>query len=217
MLKDKLEKVKNELTKTDNKNSKKKIENIVIGILILLITVIAINAILSDKDEEETVVNEIENNNVNFQASNTDLETRLENILSKIEGVGKVEVLINYSETEQVVAMYNENKKETATEEQDESGGTRVIKENDVQKDVIYQEKDGEKDGHVLQKQEDDPHHDKGGNERAQRDQPHLGCKMHGRCKICFYVVLRDIDKHIPPLFAESAPVWPHDAPGNCL
>lgn len=145
MLKDKLEKVKNELTKTDNKNSKKKIENIVIGILILLITVIAINAILSDKDEEETVVNEIVNNNVNFQASNTDLETRLENILSKIEGVGKVEVLINYSETEQVVAMYNENKKETATEEQDESGGTRVIKENDVQKDVIYQEKDGEK------------------------------------------------------------------------
>ena len=145
MLKDKLEKVKNELTKTDNKNSKKKIENIVIGILILLITVIAINAILSDKDEEETVVNEIVNNNVNFQASNTDLETRLENILSKIEGVGKVEVLINYSETEQVVAMYNENKKETATEEQDESGGTRIIKENDVQKDVIYQEKDGEK------------------------------------------------------------------------
>ena len=145
MLKDKLEKVKNELTKTDNKNSKKKIENIVIGILILLITVIAINAILSDKDEEATVVNEIENNNVNFQASNTDLETRLENILSKIEGVGKVEVLINYSETEQVVAMYNENKKETATEEQDESGGTRIIKENDVQKDVIYQEKDGEK------------------------------------------------------------------------
>ena len=145
MLKDKLEKVKNEITKTDNKNSKKKIENIVIGILILLITVIAINAILSDKDEEATVVNEIENNNVNFQASNTDLETRLENILSKIEGVGKVEVLINYSETEQVVAMYNENKKETATEEQDESGGTRVIKENDVQKDVIYQEKDGEK------------------------------------------------------------------------
>lgn len=146
MLKEKIEKVKNELTKTDNKNSKKKIENIVIGILILLITVIAINAILSeDKEEEETVVNTIENNNVKLEASNEDLETRLEDILSKINGVGKVEVLINYSETEQVVAMYNENKKETATEEQDESGGTRVIKENDVQKDVIYQEKDGEK------------------------------------------------------------------------
>ena len=146
MLKEKIEKVKNELTKTDNKNSKKKIENIVIGILILLITVIAINAILSeDKEEEETVVNTIENNNVKLEASNEDLETRLEDILSKINGVGKVEVLINYSETEQVVAMYNENKKETATEEQDESGGTRIIKENDVQKDVIYQEKNGEK------------------------------------------------------------------------
>lgn len=146
MLKEKMEKIKNELVKTDNKNSKKKIENIVVAILILLITVIAINAILSDgKEEEETVINTIENNNVKFEASNTDLESRLEDILSKINGVGKVEVLINYSETEQVVAMYNENKKETATEEQDESGGTRVIKENDVQKDVIYQEKDGEK------------------------------------------------------------------------
>lgn len=146
MLKEKMEKIKNELVKTDNKNSKKKIENIVVAILILLITVIAINAILSDgKEEEETVVNTIENNNVKFEASNTDLESRLEDILSKINGVGKVEVLINYSETEQVVAMYNENKKETATEEQDESGGTRVIKENDVQKDVIFQEKDGEK------------------------------------------------------------------------
>lgn len=146
MLKEKMEKIKNELVKTDNKNSKKKIENIVVAILILLITVIAINAILSDgKEEEETVINTKENNNVKFEASNTDLESRLEDILSKINGVGKVEVLINYSETEQVVAMYNENKKETATEEQDESGGTRVIKENDVQKDVIYQEKDGEK------------------------------------------------------------------------
>lgn len=146
MLKEKMEKIKNELVKTDNKNSKKKIENIGVAILILLITVIAINAILSDdKEEEETVVNTIENNNVRFESSNTDLESRLEDILSKINGVGKVEVLINYSETEQVVAMYNENKKETATEEQDESGGTRVIKENDVQKDVIYQEKDGEK------------------------------------------------------------------------
>ena len=146
MLKEKMEKIKNELVKTDNKNSKKKIENIVVAILILLITVIAINVILSDdKEEEETVVNTIENNNVRFESSNTDLESRLEDILSKINGVGKVEVLINYSETEQVVAMYNENKKETATEEQDESGGTRVIKENDVQKDVIYQEKDGEK------------------------------------------------------------------------
>ena len=91
MLKEKMEKIKNELVKTDNKNSKKKIENIVVAILILLITVIAINAILSDgKEEEETVINTIENNNVKFEASNTDLESRLEDILSKINGVGKV-------------------------------------------------------------------------------------------------------------------------------
>ena len=41
--------------------------------------------------------------------------------------------------------MYNENTKETSTEEKDETGGTRVIKESDTKKDVIYQEENGEK------------------------------------------------------------------------
>ena len=41
--------------------------------------------------------------------------------------------------------MYNENTKETSTEEKDDTGGTRIIKESDTQKDVIYQEENGEK------------------------------------------------------------------------
>lgn len=146
ILEDKLQKIKDNLTKTDNKNNKKRVENLVVGILILIITVIAINTIISDKGDKEKN-EEVANTIIAESKENTTetLEERLKNILSKINGVGKVDVLISYSESSQTVAMYNENIKETSTEEKDESGGTRLITENNIQKDVIYQEENGEK------------------------------------------------------------------------
>ena len=47
--------------------------------------------------------------------------------------------------------MYNENTKETSTEEKDETGGTRTIKESDTQKDVIFKEDNGQKEP-IIQK-----------------------------------------------------------------
>ena len=136
MLKEKIHQLKENMTKSDNKTGKKKVENLVVGILILIVTVIAINTILADDDKKETSKNSNTANNTTVaettQVSNNSLEERLEGILAKINGVGKVDVLINYSESTEVVAMYNENIKETSTEEQDESGGTRVITENDI-------------------------------------------------------------------------------------
>lgn len=149
MLKEKLQKFKEDITKSDNKNNKKKVENIVVGILILIVTVIAINTILSDDTNKKESKNANTTTNTTVaqseQVNNDSLEDRLKSILSKIDGVGKVDVLISYSESSQIVPMYNENVKETSTQEQDESGGTRVITENDVQKDVIYQEDNGQK------------------------------------------------------------------------
>ncbi len=147
MLKEKLQKLKENITKSDNKTNKKKVENLVVGILILIVTVIAINTILADDTKKESSDKENNNNVVIAETnqSNNTLEERLEGILSKINGVGKVDVLISYSESSEVVAMYNENIKETSTEEQDESGGTRTITENDIQRDVIFQEDNGEK------------------------------------------------------------------------
>lgn len=69
----------------------------------------------------------------------------MEKILSKIQGVGEVQVCINYQESAEVVAMYNENSKTSSTEETDTSGGTRKIEETDTQKDIIYKEDNGEK------------------------------------------------------------------------
>ena len=73
------------------------------------------------------------------------MNTKLENILRKINGVGEVSVFINYSESSEVVAMYNQNSKSSSTEETDTSGGIRKIEETDTQKDIVYQENNGEK------------------------------------------------------------------------
>ena len=78
-------------------------------------------------------------------SQDTSLEKNLKNILEKIQGVGKVEVFINYSESSETIAMYNENSKVSSTEETDTSGGKRVIEETDTQKDIIYKEEGGEK------------------------------------------------------------------------
>ena len=62
-----------------------------------------------------------------------------------MEGVGRVNVLITYSESSQTVAMYNENSKDSSTEEKDDKGATRIIKQVDTNKDIIYKEVNGEK------------------------------------------------------------------------
>ena len=48
----------------------------------------------------------------------SELEEKLENILSKIEGVGVAKVMITYSQTSQTIAMYNEDNKVSDTKEE---------------------------------------------------------------------------------------------------
>ena len=84
-------------------------------------------------------------NSENINIETDDLKSNLESILSKIKGVGDVQVFINYSESNEIVPMYNENSTTSSTEETDTSGGTRKIQETDSQKEIIYQEADGEK------------------------------------------------------------------------
>ena len=140
MLKERL----NKIFKEDG-NNKKKIENLVFFLIILVITIVVINFIWKDEEKENT-------NNINdFSdklASTTSeeqtykedcLEEKLENILSNINGVGNVDVLITYNETEELIPVYNETGKKSTTNETDSDGGTRVVEEIDTNKEVVYQ------------------------------------------------------------------------------
>lgn len=155
MFRDKLKKLINKQEEETEGNDKKKIENLVFFIVILIITIVVINTIWNGnkqttKQENNTSSKQLattnqENSEITTIQSSDDLEMKLENILSKIQGVGTVEVCINFSESSEVIAMYNENSKVSTTEESDTSGGTRKIQETDSQKDIIFEEVDGEK------------------------------------------------------------------------
>lgn len=155
MFRDKLKKLINKNDDEQEGNNKKKIENLIFFVILLIVTIVVINAIWNGKSQvtkqennttSKQLATTVQNNITQNTAQTTDnLEEKLENILSNIQGVGEVKVCINYSESSEVVAMYNETSKVSNTEESDTSGGARKIQETDSQKEIVYQEDDGEK------------------------------------------------------------------------
>ena len=131
----------------ENKDKKKQLENIVVFIIILIVTVLIINSMWSENKKEENT-NSVDSSKVLAQTTSNnqedDLEERLEEILSTISGVGKVKVLIKYSESSTVVAMYNETISESTTKESDGDGGSKDVKETENKKEIVYSDENGE-------------------------------------------------------------------------
>ena len=136
MLKEKL----NKLFKGEE-NNKKKIENLVFFLVILVITIIVINTIWKDDKNTRSDTNDNTKKLASQETTPTEesLETKLEQILSNISGVGNVDVLITYNETEELIPVYNQSDKKTTTNEVDSNGGTRTVEEMDTSKEVVYQ------------------------------------------------------------------------------
>lgn len=153
MFKEQMNKIKNLIFKNTNENGegkidKKKIENLVVFLIILIITLIAINTILksdknTEKDSGDSLYKELAKETVvstSKNVSSDELENKIERILGTMSGVGKVNVLITYSQSSEVVAMYNENNSTSHTEETDSSGGSRTVEEENIKKEVIFTE-----------------------------------------------------------------------------
>lgn len=129
---------------------KKKTENIIVLIVILIITAVAINYIWKDSgDNNVKETKKIETNAVQVSAevSQNEIETKLEDILSHISGVGKVRVMITYRVSSSITPVYDETSKISNTIENDESGGTRTITQTENDKQIVYKENsDGSKE-----------------------------------------------------------------------
>ena len=142
------------LTSKEGENqNKKKIENLVFLIIILIVTIIIINAIWKKDENSNNTTKDtnslsgkvLADNSQDEVSNQTELETKLENILSTIKNVGKVNVLINYSESSSLVPLYNESTTTSSTEEGDSGGGTRNVTETESKKDVVFSENSGQK------------------------------------------------------------------------
>lgn len=139
--------LKEMLKKMGDENDKKRnIENIIVFIIILIITVLIINVMWSSNDKKTENKSE-DTTKVLAQATSSsekdDLETRLEDILASIDGVGKVKVLIKYSESSSVVPMYNETTSESTTKETDGDGANKDVKETESKREIVYTDENG--------------------------------------------------------------------------
>lgn len=148
MLKERLNKFLN-----GDGDNKKKVENLIFLLIILIITIVAINFIWKDDKQEskQTTTNKelaSEEKNTN---SDEDLEKKLEKILSSINGAGNVNVMLTYTESTQIIPVYNKTEKTSNTNESDSGGGTRQVEESDVTQEVVYQDKNG-KNNIITQK-----------------------------------------------------------------
>ena len=61
----------------------------------------------------------------------------------RCQAYGKVNVLITYSQSSEVVAMYNENNSAKITTETDSSGGNRKVEEENNKREVIFTDEGG--------------------------------------------------------------------------
>lgn len=125
MHKEQISKLKN-IFKNEDGNNKKKIENLVVLVIILIITIIVINMVLKEDENTENI--QINNTKTLAKTDKTtiqiineedELKKDLEEILSKISGVGEVKVLVTYSQTSQTVPLYNEDNAQSETQEED--------------------------------------------------------------------------------------------------
>lgn len=148
MFKEKFGNLKNSLIKSEKKDSKKSVENLILLAILLIIVIVAINYIWKDnekakKDNANSTKVLADTNIIEENTSqNNDLEQKLRKILSNISGVGEVEVLITYSQTSVVNPIYNEDYGESVTEEEDTSGGKRKVSSTTNKKEVVSSNND---------------------------------------------------------------------------
>ena len=124
------------LVKKDDKPNKKKVENLIFTVVLLIVTLLVVkNAFKSDK--KVAIENTVVPKEIQKYRDEQNIEKELEDILAQIKGVEKVKVLVTYSETEQVVPLYNESTSKSSTEERDVDGGERSIENYDISKEVV--------------------------------------------------------------------------------
>ncbi len=73
----------------------RKLENLILLLILLVITILLMNNILKDNYKED-YENKLVGSTLAKEVSSTPIEEKLENMLSKIEGVGDISILLTY-------------------------------------------------------------------------------------------------------------------------
>ena len=132
-----IKKIKKHLDSIDNK---KFIVNILfILILAIVLLVILNNYIPDDKNDNQTVIKESSNeyNNLVKDDYESYIEGKLSDILSKLKGVGQVDVMVVLEDSTEKIPASNITTTKELTNELDAQGGTREILREDETIQVV--------------------------------------------------------------------------------
>ena len=124
-----------------NEKDKKKIYSLLSLGIICVLALIIISCIPEDKntDTDENIA-QVEKQQDEEEVSSSeqkDLEKKLESILSKINGVGDVNVMITFESSEELQPAFNSNSTTETTEEKDAQGGERKVTTESENKTMI--------------------------------------------------------------------------------
>lgn len=121
-------------------NNKEFINNLFIILLISIIFLIVANIFLKTDDKDNNSIKDEYDvgNTIDLQEDySTYLEKKLVNILSKINGVGNVNVMVTLENSVEKIAATNTTKTTEETLENDSEGGTREIHREDMTTQVM--------------------------------------------------------------------------------
>lgn len=102
---------------------------IIIAVAGILIIVLAIPSNKEIKEEESMTAIQREEEDIS-SSYESDLEDKLAELLSKIDGVGTVNVMITLEESEEIVFQTDSSLESSITEETDSAGGQRIVNSN---------------------------------------------------------------------------------------
>lgn len=121
-------------------NNKKMIENLVIFLILAIIVLIVINTFF-DNNQSNKNANLVQTvSKKDSSTGDVNLEKKLEGILSKINGAGKVSVMVSYSNEVLKQPMTDVKTTTTVVSEKDSNGGERKTEETSTEENVIYEQ-----------------------------------------------------------------------------
>lgn len=134
----------------------KKIGVIRLGLLIVAGLVLLIASF--DGKEEHKTQTQINTQNEEKQSEEQQLntyienmETRLTNVLSQVDGIGKVQVMITAKATQEKVVLKDTPYKKTTVKEEDSTGATRESKETTSEEGTILEkQQDGSESPYIT-------------------------------------------------------------------
>lgn len=112
-------------------NKDKKTSNLILIAVLLVIVLVFMNYIFSEPESEDISTAALSEN---VAVSNGDIETKLANIISKIDGVESASVMVSFSSTEKIIPVYDTKENTDTTTEDDKTSSKKT-----VEKTVAYE------------------------------------------------------------------------------